>query len=194
MFNIAKISFKAIILKTLTSLLIFMGVFACQNSNANPNINSQEEASNEETRYSPEVQKIFDQLETNDSLLFGLGYNHCDTFAVKKLLSENMEFYHDQAGIIKSKADFVKGISGLCQLDYKPTRELVDKTLKVFPLYNNGKLYGAIQKGVHEFYGEEENKPKYLTSTARFTHVWILEEEEWKLQRVLSYDHIPAEN
>jgi hypothetical protein len=71
----------------------------------------------------------------------------------------------------------------------KPIRRVDANSLEVFPLYNNGKLYGAIQHGVHYFYIRENGKEDLWTSTAKFTSVWILENEIWKLSEVLSYDH-----
>lgn len=139
--------------------------------------------------YDPERLEVFEMLRLKDSLLFDQGFNHCDTAQLRILVSDDLEFYHDQSGIQTSKEMFIKGIAGLCHMDYKPTRELDEASLEVHLLKNNGKLYGAIQKGIHAFYGEEDGKPKYLTSTAKFTHVWILEEGAWKLKRVLSYDH-----
>ena len=74
-------------------------------------------------------------------------------------------------------------------MSYKPRRELVEGSLKVYLLKNNGVLYGAVQMGIHKFYAIEKDKPEYLTSTAKFTHLWKLENGEWKLSRVISYDH-----
>ena len=79
-------------------------------------------------------------------------------------------------------------------MTYRPIRELEEESLEVYILKDNGKVYGALQKGIHKFYGEEENKPKYLTSTADFTHLWIIEDGEWKLKRVISYNHKIPEN
>lgn len=140
--------------------------------------------------YDEERQAIFDLLKSKDSLLFKRGFDHCDTSQLRILLSDDLEFYHDQSGITDSKEDFIVGISGLCHLSYKPTRKLLEASLEVHLLKNNGKIYGALQKGIHEFYGEEAGKAKYLTSTAKFTHVWIIEGGDWKLKRVLSYDHV----
>ena len=139
-------------------------------------------------------QDLFNHLQEKDSLLFQIGFNKCDTAVVRKLISNDFEFYHDQSGVLNSNETFILGIAGLCQMNYEATRELTAGTLKVFPLYNNGNLYGAIQSGEHSFYGEEKDKPKYLTSNAKFTHVWILENAEWKLKRVLSYDHVTPKN
>lgn len=140
--------------------------------------------------YSPERREIFAQLQTQDSLLFEWGFNQCDTARVGQLISEDLEFYHDQGGITPSKEAFLRSVTGLCKLDYKPTRELDANSLEVHLLKNNGTLYGAIQSGTHRFYGQKGNEPKYLTSTAKFTHLWILEGGDWKLKRVLSYDHV----
>lgn len=137
-----------------------------------------------------DAQLLFEQLKERDSLIFKLGFNNCDTAQLRKLLSDDFEFYHDQNGLMESKELFIQNIPNLCKMNYKPIRVLVDSSLQVFPLFSSGKIYGAIQTGVHEFYGEEKDKPRYLTSTARFTHVWIMEGEDWKLKRILSYDHI----
>ncbi len=125
-----------------------------------------------------------------DSLLFNLSFNKCDTDILRELISADFRFYHDQSGITESKAAFIESIeNGLCKLPYKAIRVLNKETVVVYPLKNNGVLYGAIQHGEHEFYALEDGREKYLTSTAKFTHVWILEEDKWKLRSVLSYDH-----
>ena len=134
--------------------------------------------------------EIFEALKAKDSLLFHAAFVTCDTITIKALISEDFEFYHDQSGITDSKEAFIEGIRGLCALPYKPRRELEAHSLEAFPLYNQGKLYGAIQTGTHRFYAKEKDKDEYLTSTAKFTHLWILESGEWRLKRVLSYHHI----
>ncbi|MCB9346071.1 MAG: nuclear transport factor 2 family protein [Lewinellaceae bacterium] len=134
--------------------------------------------------------ELFQTLRAKDSLLFNVGFNTCDISQFKALVSEDMEFYHDQSGITGSKADFIAGMeNGLCKMEYKARRELVEGSLRVFPMNNNGNLYGAIQTGEHRFYAKYPEKEEVLTSTAIFTHLWLLEEGEWRLSRVLSYDH-----
>lgn len=129
-------------------------------------------------------------LKTKDSLLFEVGFNTCDLKPFEVLVSEKFEFYHDQSGITPNKAAFLESIrNGLCKLSYRPRRELVQGSLMVYPLYKNGVLYGAIQMGKHRFFAIEKDKPEYFTSIAKFTHVWLLENGEWKLVSVLSYDH-----
>jgi hypothetical protein len=70
-------------------------------------------------------------------------------------------------------------------VDFLSTRKLVPETMKVYPLNN----YGAIQTGAHRFYAIQKGKPARLTETAQFTQVWKEENGQWRLARVLSYDH-----
>lgn len=134
--------------------------------------------------------ELFKTLKTNDSLLFNIGYNHQDITQFENLLSESFEFYHDEGGATHGKAAFIASIKdGLFTLPYKPRRELDENSVDVYPLENGGVLYGAVQTGTHKFYALEKNKPEYLTSTAKFTHLWLLENGKWKLSRVMSYGH-----
>lgn len=134
--------------------------------------------------------ELYITIKEKDSLLFNLGFNNCDIAQFKDLISENFEFYHDKSGITNSKSEFIQSIeNGLCKLNYKPKRVLDKNSLEIFPLMKNGVLYGAIQNGIHKFYAIEKDNTEYLTSTAKFTHLWILENEKWKLTKVLSYDH-----
>jgi hypothetical protein len=138
----------------------------------------------------PSYSPLFKTLKTQDSLLFEVGFNTCDISQFENLVSDDFEFYHDKSGITATKADFIASIrDGLCKMDYKARRELVENSLEVFPLENNGVLYGAIQTGSHPFYEVKDVKPDQLTSVAKFTHVWLLEDGRWKLSRGLSYDH-----
>ena len=136
------------------------------------------------------ITELYKLIKEKDSLLFTIGFNTCDIKQFENLVSESFEFYHDQEGITNSKAQFISGIqNGLCKLLYKPKRVLSENTIEAFPLEKNGVMYGAIQTGIHNFYAVEDNKSEYLTSIAKFTHVWMLENGDFKLTRVLSYDH-----
>ncbi len=134
--------------------------------------------------------ELYKTIKTKDSLLFNLGFNNCDIKQFDNLVSESFDFYHDQAGITNSKTAFIQGIQdGLCKLSYKPKRVLANNRMEIYPLKKDGVLYGAIQIGTHNFYAIEDNKQEHLTSVAKFTHVWILENGDFKLTRGLSYDH-----
>lgn len=136
---------------------------------------------------SSELYKI---IKEKDSLLFNIGFNHCDISQFNKLVSENFEFYHDESGITNSKSKFIQSIENrLCKLNYKPKRVLDEESVEIFPLKKNGVLYGAIQNGLHNFYAIENDSTEYLTSIAKFTHLWILENGKWQFNKGLSYNH-----
>ena len=133
---------------------------------------------------------LYQVLQKNDSLLFDEGFNNCDLRQFEQLVSDHFEFYHDEAGVISSKAAFITSVkNNVCGQHYKARRELAPGTLEVYPLMKNNMLYGAVQTGVHRFYALEKDKPEYFTGKAKFTHVWLLENNEWKLAKGLSYDH-----
>lgn len=137
--------------------------------------------------------ELYKTIFSKDSLLFDVGFNTCDISQFEKLVSENFEFYHDKGGITSGKPAFIQSIrNNICNGSYKATRRLVPGSMEVFPLYNNGQLYGAIQNARHRFSESTDKIPEHPTSTARFTHLWLLENGEWKLIRSLSFDHIPA--
>ncbi len=134
---------------------------------------------------------FYEQIKQMDSIIFDAGFNQCQLEAMASAVSDNFEFYHDEAGITESKADFLKIFEqNICSdTDVKPIRKLVENTMEVYPMYQNGKLYGAVQSGMHQFYLKKGNKELEHTSAARYTHLWVLENKQWKLKRVLSYDH-----
>ena len=136
--------------------------------------------------------ELFNTLKTNDSLLFEVGFNKCHVDQFDTLMAKDLEFYHDKSGTTDSLSQFLDVLKkGICNPSntYKARRELVEGSLEVFPLYDNGVLYGAIQNGKHRFFEKNSNQPEKTGSIAKFTHLWILNNKQWKLKRVLSYDH-----
>lgn len=133
---------------------------------------------------------LFLELKQQDSLFFERSFNQCDIAYLESRMARDLKFYHDQSGF-QDRTKFFENIKQyICAPSTKkPIRKVDASSLKVFPLYNNGKLYGAIQMGVHHFYIREQGKSDVHTSTAKFTHVWLIEDGIWKLSEVLSYDH-----
>jgi ketosteroid isomerase-like protein len=126
-------------------------------------------------------QQLYQKIASLDSMLSD-GYNRHDVDAVMKLFSPDLEFYHDKGGLTNFsqnreafKSSFAKN-NGL-------RRELLKNTLEVFPI----KDYGAIEIGSHRFCHEENGKPD--CGVFRFTMVWKNTNGDWKLTRVVSYDH-----
>ncbi|WP_298898906.1 nuclear transport factor 2 family protein [uncultured Psychroserpens sp.] len=138
-----------------------------------------------------EHKEIFNTLKANDSLIFERSFNKCETHYLEQLIAEDFEFYHDIGGLETSKEAFIKSMkNGICNPNNKTKsrRELVEGSLEVFLLKDNGNVYGALQKGVHKFF-ETTNGKEVAGSVAKFSHLWVLKNEKWVLKRVISYDH-----
>lgn len=130
------------------------------------------------------------EIMGRDKLLFDAGFNNCDLNAINEAVSEKFEFFHDQAGIMHTKSVFMGSIrDGICKLSYRPKRVLIQNSVDIYPLTKDGVIYGAIQNGIHQFYALENNNTEKLTSNARFSHLWTLENKRWKLSKALSFDH-----
>jgi len=135
---------------------------------------------------------LFKTLKANDSILFKRGFNKCEIDKSAELMFDDLEFYHDKGGITNSKEEFVKTMkNGLCRENNpeKTYRFLVEESLEVFPMYNNGKLYGALQNGKHFFSSNKSMTLKESDNYALFSHLWIIDNGVWKIKRVISYNH-----
>ena len=134
--------------------------------------------------------ELYLQLKKMDSLVFQEGFNKCKLTSLEKTIAEGFEFYHDVGGI-QEKANFMVNMkNNICSSpERKPIRRLVKGSIEVFPLYNQGELYGAIQNGDHEFWIQEPDKELYQTGEAKFSTTWLLLEGNWVMKNVLSFDH-----
>ena len=116
----------------------------------------------------------------------------CDAAVASPLIGKDFEFYHDKGGPLVDNSDelaveaMLDGLGKICRGTH---RKLVEESMEVFPLYDGDDLYGAIQRGTHHFYRVKDGEVGNLTTEAKFTHLWIIEDGEWKLKRVLSFDH-----
>jgi Domain of unknown function (DUF4440) len=138
-------------------------------------------------------QKIMKHILHKDSL-FWQSYNRCDTSGYDQFFSNDVEFYHDKGGITLGADNMALSLKkNLCSnSDFRIRREEVKGTVKVFTLQNNGVIYGVILSGEHFFYISEKGKTERLDGRAKFTHLWLLKDGVWKMTRILSYDHGPA--
>jgi len=137
---------------------------------------------------------LYIQLKKMDSIVFEEGFNKCNLTELEQTLHPEIEFYHDVGGS-QEKERFMETMkNNICSDNsQKPIRKLVEGSLKIFPLYDQGTLYGAIQNGTHEFWIKEPNKDLYQIGFAKFSTTWLLVEEEWKMKNVLSFDHQEAD-
>lgn len=135
--------------------------------------------------------ELYKTIMSKDSLLFNIGFNTCDIKQFENLYTEDFEFYHDKDSI-SDKTRFLKTLkNGICSPSrkYNYRRELIDGSTEIYPLYKDGILYGAIQMGTHRFYESSAGNTEQAGSFAKFTHLWLLKNKDWKLARSLSYNH-----
>ena len=141
-----------------------------------------------------EQQKLTATIIRLDSAFWNV-YNHCDITQFINYLTDDVEFYHDKGGITIGATALIKSLDkNLCSnTNYHLRREAVAGTVKVYPMQNGNEIYGAIISGEHVFYITENGKPEYLDGDANFTQLWLLNNGIWKMARILSYNHHPAE-
>lgn len=130
--------------------------------------------------YKPDDPKLYDTIVHLDSIFFNY-YNTCDDNLEKysAFYSDDIEFYHDNRGLMTLKSDIVAGTKkNICG---KVTRELVKGSIEVYPI----KDYGAVEIGLHKFHNNTE--PENTKSrTGRFMIFWKKENKDWKITRVVS--------
>lgn len=128
--------------------------------------------------------------------VFWHAYNNCDIKNMEKYFTDDLEFYHDKGGLSKGKIQTIETTKkNLCSNNnFRLKREVVPGSTEVFPLSKNDTIYGAIFSGEHVFYVIENNNPPRIDGKAKFTHVWLLKDNVWKMARIISYDHGPAVN
>ena len=125
--------------------------------------------------------ELHSTLAALDEKLFGAS-NRCDLETFQSLLADDLEFYHDQAGVTWSAQALTTATrENICG---KVRRELVPGTLEVDRI----KGFGAIEMGSHRFC---EVATGNCVGIARFMHVWKHEDGKWKISRVISYGHRP---
>jgi len=126
---------------------------------------------------------LFQTIQSLDTKLFE-AYNHCDLTTLGAMMSDDLEFYHDQTGLSVGKAPFIAAIKqNVCG---KVERTLVPGSLEVYPL----KGYGAVEIGVHRF--SHPGHPEDGLGEAKFVTLWQNKDGAWKVTRAISYNHEPV--
>ena len=143
---------------------------------------------------SPTSRALYDTIALLDSSLFATIYT-CNPEKNSTFFTEDLEFYHDKGGFIKSRQAFMEMLEkNFCgdQKELRVRRELVEGSMRVYSLNGNGVAYGAVQTGEHRFYETYKGGKERLSGIAKFTHVWLNNSGGWKISRVISYDHQSA--
>ncbi|MGA9985709.1 MAG: nuclear transport factor 2 family protein [Acidobacteriaceae bacterium] len=127
--------------------------------------------------------RLFDTVAGLDRRLFD-AYNTCDLPTLGAMVTDDLEFYHDKTGLAVGKQSFVDSIrNNICG---KTQRVLIPGSMEVHRLDH----YGAVETGRHRFShpGHEE----LGIGEAKFITLWQFKDGEWKVARVISYDHESA--
>ena len=154
-------------------IILTLVIVGCSSSKENKTADNKKQVT-----VSPE---LFAEITHMDSILFN-AFNSRDTTKFKTLFTDDLEFYHDKGGL----TDYTFSIESLKRTAASNTdlkRELIPGSLEVYPI----KDYGAVQIGMHRFCHTENGKPD--CGTFKFVHIWKKKEGEWKISRVVSYDH-----
>lgn len=124
--------------------------------------------------------RVYEELARMDRELFDAAFVSCDQAKFGSMFTDDAEFYHDRTGA--SYGESVKQLRS-CPRDDGVKRTLVSGSLEVYPI----KDFGAIQMGRHIFTREGEQGAEI----AKFVHLWRRSEGNWRLARVMSFDHRP---
>ncbi|WP_170113686.1 nuclear transport factor 2 family protein [Mucilaginibacter yixingensis] len=126
--------------------------------------------------YTPGNIQLYKTIARIDSIYFG-AYNTGNEKIIDSLTSEDLEFYHDRAGLSTSKAD---NLASLRKNIYgKVTRTLTLGSLEVYEIPG----YGAVEFGYHSFRNIAEPGE---SQPSKFVAIWQKKGEQWQLTRVIS--------
>ena len=141
----------------------------------------------------PTQPQLTEQVRQADAGLFAVMFDRCDPPALRAMITDDLEFYHDKGGLMAGAdafvADTAKSCAGWTKPDaWRSRRELVPDSLHVDPIPG----FGAIETGEHLFYERRGNGAEKRVGRARFAIVWALGADgHWRMRRALSYAHAP---
>ena len=135
----------------------------------------------QEKKVAPTSSELFKEIERADSIMFQ-AFNRQDMATFKAMFTEDLEWFQDNGGLIPYKTVF-ENFGNTFRNENKLSRELVKGSMEVHPI----KDYGAIQIGSHQFRHFENGKEEI--GTFKFLMIWQNKNGQWKISRVVSYDH-----
>ncbi|MBY0572521.1 MAG: nuclear transport factor 2 family protein [Undibacterium sp.] len=114
-------------------------------------------------------------------------FNHCDNVKefekFSHFLANNLEFYHDKDGVSNKMHMLANTKKNVCG---KYRRELVEDSLKIYPIGDDG----AMEVGTHKFCSMQTGE---CSGLGEFTTIWRKTNNQWQATRMLSYGHRPIE-
>ena len=126
-------------------------------------------------------QELYKEIAHLDSVVFN-AFNTRDIEKFKTMFTEDLEFYHDKGGLTNYNHT-IEFMQSTAKANNQLKRELVKGSLEVYPVPG----YGAMEIGAHTFCHIENGKQD--CGTFKFVQIWQKKNGEWKISRVVSYDH-----
>ena len=135
----------------------------------------------QEKKVAPTSNELYSEIAKMDSIVFDY-FNTQNFVPFKAMFTKDLEWFQDNDGLLNYKKVFTN-FKTMFERPNKLKRELVSGSLQVHPI----KTYGAIETGVHQFKHFENGKEE--TGTFKFMMIWQKKNGQWKISRVISYDH-----
>lgn len=164
--------------------MILITISACNSKKEDSEINI-------ESSEGRQVSELFKTIARMDSLMFSTAQKDCDLETYEYFLAEDFEYFHDKAGFTESKEKEMADMAIFCGEEQRARqplrRELIKNTLKVYPMDN----YGALEFCDHVFYLQINDGTEKIIGSGKMTALWKFIGKEWKVARIISYDHQP---
>ena len=135
----------------------------------------------QEKKVAPTSNELYREIEKMDEIMFN-AFNEKDFEKFRSLFNNDLEWFQDNGGLLNYEKVFTNFFN-MFKNENRLTRKLVKGTLEVHPI----KDYGAIETGTHEFRHMENGKEEI--GTFKFLMIWQKKDNQWKISRVVSYDH-----
>lgn len=132
---------------------------------------------------------LYREIKQADSIVFN-AFNNCDSLTYRKFFTDDLEFYHDLGGLSVGINIEMRELKEMCARGSHMRRALVNNTLEVYPI----KDYGAIEIGTHQFFHTNKGESEKPSGTYKFVQIWQKKNGQWKIARVISYDHAEMHN
>ena len=136
---------------------------------------------NNEKKVTDKESVLYKKITQLDSALFS-AYNSKNLNQMKTYFTKDLEWYQDNGGLIDFEKVFTN-FQSIFNREYTLTRSLIKESLEVHPIEG----YGAIEVGSHQFSHIENGKLE--VGTFKFLMIWKNDKGNWKISRVISYDH-----
>jgi Domain of unknown function (DUF4440) len=135
----------------------------------------------QEKKVAPTSQDLYNEIALMDSTIFSY-FNTQNFEPFKAMFTKDLEWFQDNDGLLAYDKVF-NNFKMMFGRPNKLSRQLIKGSLEVHPIKN----YGAIEIGVHQFKHIENGKEE--TGTFKFMMIWKKINDQWKISRVISYDH-----